>query len=188
MDNDRATEPAPGGEPIPAEDVPPPPAVLAQEASRRGFLNKISLALCGVAGAAVGVPVLSYLVTPLLRPTPEEWFTIGPVDSFQIGQTVLRSIPEVSPVPWAGQVAESAIWVRRTAEQAFTVFAINCTHLGCPVNWRADANLFMCPCHGGVYYSDGTVAGGPPPRPLFQQATRIQNGQLQVRTRPLGIG
>ena len=74
------------------------------------------------------------------------------------------------------------------ADQAFTVLAINCTHLGCPVNWRGDADLFMCPCHGGVYYSDGTVAGGPPPRPLFQHETRLQAGQLQVRTRPLGIG
>ncbi len=113
---------------------------------------------------------------------------MGPVDSFTVGQTVLKAIPDVSPLPWAGQVAESAIWVRRDSDQTFTVFAINCTHLGCPVNWRPDANLFLCPCHGGVYYSDGTVAGGPPPRPLFQHETRIQGGQLQVRTRPLGIG
>jgi menaquinol-cytochrome c reductase iron-sulfur subunit len=175
-------------EAIPAEDVAPPPPVLAEEASRRGFLSLVSLAMAGVAGAAVGVPVIAYIITPLLRPSPQEWFTIGPIDSFPVGQTVLKSIPEVSPVAWAGQVAESAIWVRRTADQAFTVFAINCTHLGCPVNWRGDANLFMCPCHGGVYYSDGTVAGGPPPRPLFQHETRLQAGQLQVRTRPLGIG
>jgi menaquinol-cytochrome c reductase iron-sulfur subunit len=179
---------APQDPALPAADQAPPPEVLAREASRRGFLNRISLALCGVAAAAVGVPVLSYIITPLLRPSPQEWFSMGPVDGFQVGQTVLKSLPDVSPVAWAGQVAESAIWVRRTGDQAFTVFAINCTHLGCPVNWRADANLFMCPCHGGVYYSDGTVAGGPPPRPLFQYETRIQAGQLQVRTRPIGIG
>src|SRR5947199_378340 len=83
-----------------------------------------------VAGAAVGVPVLSYVITPLLRPSPQEWFSIGAIDSFQVGQTVLKSLPDVSPVAWAGQVADSAIWVRRTADQAFTVFAINCTHLG----------------------------------------------------------
>jgi menaquinol-cytochrome c reductase iron-sulfur subunit len=23
-------------------------------------------------------------------------------------------------------------------------FSINCTHLGCPVRWLPDANLFMC--------------------------------------------
>src|SRR3712207_8271662 len=39
-------------------------------------------------------------------------------------------------------------------------FAVNCTHLGCPVRWIQDASLFLCPCHGGVFYSDGRVAGG----------------------------
>jgi menaquinol-cytochrome c reductase iron-sulfur subunit len=39
-----------------------------------------------------------------------------------------------------------------------------------------------------VYYADGTVAGGPPPRPLFQYETRVQNGRLQVLSRPLGLG
>ena len=47
---------------------------------------------------------------------------------------------------------------------------------------------FLCPCHGGVYYSDGNVAGGPPPRGLFQYETRVQSGNLQVLSRPLGIG
>jgi menaquinol-cytochrome c reductase iron-sulfur subunit len=54
------------------------------------------------------------------------------------------------------------------------------------VNWRAGAELFLCPCHGGVYYSDGSVAGGPPPRPLVRYAVRIgDNGRVQVLTRPL---
>jgi len=33
----------------------------------------------------------------------------------------------------------------------FTAFAVNCTHLACPVNWQAQAQLFLCPCHGGVF-------------------------------------
>ena len=37
---------------------------------------------------------------------------------------------------------------------------------------RPDAELFLCPCHGGVYYADGTVAGGPPPQPLFRYGVR----------------
>jgi menaquinol-cytochrome c reductase iron-sulfur subunit len=54
------------------------------------------------------------------------------------------------------------------------------------VNWRAEAKLFLCPCHGGVYYADGTVAGGPPPRPLVKYNIRIiENDRVQVQTRPL---
>jgi len=67
----------------------------------------------------------------------------------------------------------------------FQVFNVNCTHLGCPVNWQAGAKLFLCPCHGGVYYSDGTVAGGPPPRPLFEREWQVSGDRLLVRQQPL---
>src|SRR5260370_30555526 len=111
MKDDRA----PAAEAIPGEDVAPPPSVLAEEASRRGFLSLISLAMAGVAGAAVGGPVLAYIITPLLRPSPQEWFPIGPIDSFPVGHTVLKSISDVSPVAWAGHGAESALLVRPPA-------------------------------------------------------------------------
>jgi menaquinol-cytochrome c reductase iron-sulfur subunit len=55
------------------------------------------------------------------------------------------------------------------------------------VNWLPDANIFECPCHGGVYYADGQVAAGPPPRPLFQHQVRVQNGQVQVLTFPIPV-
>jgi menaquinol-cytochrome c reductase iron-sulfur subunit len=76
--------------------------------------------------------------------------------------------------------------LRRTGDREFTAFGLNCTHLGCPVNWRPGAELFLCPCHGGVYYADGSVAGGPPPRPLVRYSIRIGGGnRVQVLTRPL---
>ena len=65
------------------------------------------------------------------------------------------------------------------------MFDVNCTHLGCPVDWRSDAHLFLCPCHGGVFYADGTVAGGPPPRPLSQREWRVDGGKLTVKTQRL---
>ena len=55
----------------------------------------------------------------------------------------------------------------------FQVFAINCAHLGCPVRWFPESGLFMCPCHGGVYYDDGARASGPPPRGLYR--VRVQD-------------
>jgi menaquinol-cytochrome c reductase iron-sulfur subunit len=39
----------------------------------------------------------------------------------------------------------------------------------------------MCPCHGGVYYSDGNVAAGPPPLPLFRYEVRVANGEVQMK-------
>jgi len=64
---------------------------------------------------------------------------------------------------------------------------LNCTHLGCPVRWVASARLFLCPCHGGVFYDDGSVAGGPPPRALSQYPVRVAGSQVLIQTRALSI-
>jgi quinol---cytochrome c reductase iron-sulfur subunit, bacillus type len=154
--------------------------------SRRKFLNRISLALSGVAAAVVSIPIIAYLLSPLLQPPPEDWRDLGEVENFRVGETVEVAFDEPSSLPWAGQTARTALWLRRTAEREFVAFGLNCTHLGCPVNWRPGAELFLCPCHGGVYYADGSVAGGPPPRPLVRYEVRIiENDRVQVLTRPL---
>ena len=156
------------------------------ELTRRRFLSRVSLALSGLAAAVVGVPIVAYLLSPLLQPPPDEWRDVGPVENFPIGTTVEAAYDDPSPLPWAGQTARTAVWLRRGSETDFTAFGVNCTHLGCPVNWLADADLFMCPCHGGVYYGDGNVAGGPPPRPLTRLAVRVTDDQrVQVLPRPL---
>jgi menaquinol-cytochrome c reductase iron-sulfur subunit len=160
---------------------------MDDKVTRRSLLNRISLGLSGLIGVVLSIPVLSYLFTPLVRPPDQQWLDVDAASTFKVGDTVLKSIPEVSPLPWAGQLSQVGIWVRRDSNDQFTVFEVNCAHLGCPVRWKQEAGLFLCPCHGGVYYKDGTVAGGPPPRPLFQYATRVQNGRLQVLSRGLGI-
>ena len=71
--------------------------------------------------------------------------------------------------------------MRHIDSDRFQVFAINCAHLGCPVRWFPESSLFMCPCHGGVYYEDGTRASGPPPRGLFEYPYKIKNDMLWVR-------
>ena len=154
--------------------------------TRRRLLSRVSLALSGLAAAVVSVPIIAYLLSPLLQPPPEEWRDLGLVDNFRVGETVEVAYDELSSLPWAGQTARTAVWLRRTGERDFTAFGLNCTHLGCPVNWRPGAELFLCPCHGGVYYADGSVAGGPPPRPLVRYGVRIAGAnRVQVLTKPL---
>jgi menaquinol-cytochrome c reductase iron-sulfur subunit len=157
-----------------------------EEESRRRFLNRLCLGLGGAAAAVVGVPIVGYLLSPLIKSEKSAWRDVGAVDSFEVGETVEVTFDEPSPLPWAGQAAKTAAWLRRT-EGGFTAFAVNCTHLGCPVNWIPDANLFLCPCHGGVFYADGKVAGGPPQRPLWTQQVRVQNGRVEILTRPLQV-
>jgi menaquinol-cytochrome c reductase iron-sulfur subunit len=154
--------------------------------SRRRFLSRISLALSGLAAAVVSVPIIAYLLSPLLEPAPNDWTDVGVLDSFHVGETVEVAYDDPSPLPWAGQTARTALWLRRISNTDFAAFSVNCTHLGCPVNWRPSAQLFLCPCHGGVYYADGSVAGGPPPKPLATLSVRItSDNRVQVLRRPL---
>lgn len=159
------------------------------DVSRRQLLARLSIGLTALAGAIAGIPMLAYLLSPLLNPVTNVWRTLGHAEDFPPMQTVEVSYEDPSPLPWAGLTAKSAVWVRRNSQRVddFTVFAVNCTHLGCPVNWIPDGKIFLCPCHGGVFNADGTVAGGPPPRPLFQYQTRVLNGDLQILTQPLPV-
>ena len=91
--------------------------------------------------------------------------------------------------PWDGMAAHTGVYVRyegegrgRRAKDQFLVLAVNCAHLGCPVSWFPQSGLFMCPCHGGVYYANGERASGPPPRGLFHCVWRVRDGgQLEIQ-------
>ena len=159
----------------------------SEDESRRNFMMNVSLGLGGLAAAAVAVPVVAALMAPITEAKPEEWRNVGTPDDFPPGTTKLVKFENANPEAWAGRTAHTAAWVRRDIDGKFTVYSVNCTHLGCPVRWETDAELFMCPCHGGVYYKDGTVAAGPPPEPLPRYAARIENGQVQVSTAPIPI-
>lgn len=159
--------------------------VSSEELTRRKFLNRISVGI-GIFGAAVvGLPVLSFLLEPGFQKNPKVWRKVGKVDDFKIGTTVEVRMEDASPLPWAGKVGETAAWLQRRGEDEFVAFSVNCQHLGCPVRWVAGAKLFMCPCHGGVYYENGEVAGGPPPRGLQQYPVRIAQGIVEIQPGPI---
>lgn len=155
--------------------------------TRQKFFVKLSLALAGLSAAVASIPVISALVAPLIQQPKQMWRTVGKLNDFKDGTTTLVTFQNADPKPYAGVTAQSAAWLRRNDASNFIAFAANCTHLGCPVRWEADAQLFMCPCHGGVYYKDGTVAGGPPPKPLTKYEVRILKDEVQIKTSPLHI-
>lgn len=159
----------------------------AAELTRRRFFARLTITIGGVIGGLVGVPVLGFVLAPLVRPAKPVWRQIGAVDSFVVGQTVKVDFSDPSPLPWSGITAKTAAWLRRVSDDEFIAFSINCRHLGCPVRWVEGAKLFMCPCHGGAYYEDGSVAAGPPPEPLARYTVRVVNGQVEIQTSPIPL-
>ena len=161
------------------------PTKHSPEINRRRFLVRLSITLSSIGAALIALPSFAFLLG--LRKSPQIWRTVGSLDDFKIGSTVNVAFEDPSPLPWAGVTAQTAAWLRRTAEQEFVAFSVDCTHLGCPVRWLADADLFMCPCHGGVFYSNGEVASGPPPRPLTRYPVRVADGRVEILASPLPI-
>jgi menaquinol-cytochrome c reductase iron-sulfur subunit len=153
------------------------------EISRRDVLVKIGLLLNGVAALVLATPVIGYLLSPILRGEHgqyKRWISLGHLDEFPEGQTRLAQYVNPISNPWDGDTDKIPCWVRRIAGEQFQVFAINCAHLGCPVRWFAQSGLFMCPCHGGVYYQDGSRASGPPERGLFEYRYKVEGGELKI--------
>lgn len=150
--------------------------------SRRVFLFKLSLLLNGAVGAILAVPILGYLLGPALKKnsTEDSWINLGPLGDFPEGETRLVNFRNPVTTPWDGQTGDIPCWVRRVSGDNFQVFAINCAHLGCPVRWFAQSRLFLCPCHGGAYYEDGSRASGPPERGLFVYPFKIDAGSLMI--------
>jgi Rieske Fe-S protein len=151
--------------------------------SRRGMLMKLGILFNGVIGLILGVPMLRYILSPVIRerrPGYESWLSLGPLADFPPGKTRLATYRYPIANPSDGETANIPCWVRDLDGEKFQVFAINCAHLGCPVRWFPQSGLFMCPCHGGAYYSDGSRASGPPERGLFEYRYRVEQGELLI--------
>jgi menaquinol-cytochrome c reductase iron-sulfur subunit len=150
--------------------------------SRRVFLFKLSLLLNGAVGAILAVPIFGYLLGPALKKssTEESWIKLGALGEFPEGETRLVNFRNPVTTPWDGQTGDIPCWVRHISGNDFQVFAINCAHLGCPVRWFAQSRLYLCPCHGGAYYEDGSRASGPPERGLFEYEHKIVAGSLMI--------
>jgi cytochrome b6-f complex iron-sulfur subunit len=150
-------------EALPQEQEDEDPGML----DRRKFLRltgNVSL-LLGLGGlSAVGLDYLSPNV--LLEPAAE--VNVGPPDHFAPGSVTL--------------LAEHKVFVVRSAEGTFHALSMVCTHLGCLTGYRTGANRIVCPCHGSQFNpADGSVVGGPAPRPLPNlKMTLSSRGELWV--------
>jgi Rieske Fe-S protein len=152
--------------------------------NRRQLLVRLGLVFNGIVGALIGLPMLRFLLSPVVRGRGgryESWVSLGAVDQYPAGETRLATYRNPVVTPADAQTANVACWVRRIDGEQFQVFAVNCAHLGCPVRWFPQSGLFMCPCHGGAYYADGARASGPPERGLFEHSYRVRGGTLLIQ-------
>jgi menaquinol-cytochrome c reductase iron-sulfur subunit len=152
--------------------------------SRRGFFVKLGVLFNGLAALVLAVPLARYLFSSITQGRANgylSWVPLGSLNDFPEGETRLATFRNPYVMPTDGKTVDTACWVRRIAGDQLQVFAINCMHLGCPVRWFPQSGLFMCPCHGGVYYRDGSRASGPPERGLAEYPYKVENGLITIQ-------
>jgi cytochrome b6-f complex iron-sulfur subunit len=139
--------------------------VVRSETSRRDFLNDVAAGALGIAGLGAMVVTYRYL-------SPNALFE--PPTTFRAGN------PDLYPVNSVTYDQEQEVYIVRTEGGFYAVSAV-CTHLGCITQWKPDAKIIACPCHGSKFKSDGTVIVGPAPRALPHFAiTLTPDGELLV--------
>jgi cytochrome b6-f complex iron-sulfur subunit len=138
---------------------------------RREFTNLLGL---GLLASSLPVTIAACQSAPSSSTSPEdgEFVAIGTVAALDTEGVLANS-----------DLQGNNLAVIRDPNAPESVIAVSavCTHSGCTVPWNAEQGVFACPCHGGRFNPDGTVAGGPPPRPLTTFEAKIDGDQVLVR-------
>ena len=88
--------------------------------------------------------------------------------------------PDLYPVNSVTYIPEQEVYIVRSQQGLWALSAI-CTHLGCITQWKPEANMIACPCHGSKFKRSGVKIAGPAPRPLPHfSLTLTADGELLV--------
>lgn len=165
------------------------PIVPENEAvSRRKVLAAAIGVLSALIAAVLGVPSVVSLLGRSSRPKSGRWMKVADVSSLPLGRPVSLRYQEMTERAYVRTQEMRDVWAVRTSAAEVTVFSPICPHLGCRYNWNAEANEFMCPCHGSVFSLEGRVLAGPSPRPLDTLPVKVEAGGLYVQWEIFQVG
>ncbi len=149
--------------------------------SRRDFVKATTAVLGTIMGVALGLPFVDYLIAPALKEQKADaWIPLGKLADFKPGEPTLVNFTRSKVNGWEKTVTSYGVFVVRKSDAEAAVISNVCTHLSCRVNWNAEQQEYICPCHDGRFGPDGSVRSGPPPRPLDFYQTRVEDGTLSI--------
>lgn len=180
------------------------------EISRRTFMAGAVVAMSGVIGVGLAIPILGGLV-PTGSQTSGSWSPLNKAELTELEKATASPVKLTFAMTTKDaylpqQSFEDYVWGIRVdparfrkarpdifnglgdkadvpydvVNMNFVIFSPLCPHLGCRYNWDAGAGRFICPCHGSQYNLDGAHLAGPAPRGLDPLPLREQRGLAQI--------
>jgi len=152
-----------------------------ENVSRRNFMKMAISAIGGLIGAGFGIPAIAYIIGPALKSEQANWIRIGSLSTIELGTPMLFKPKVTRQNGWMVEEEEVGVYVLTEDGRNYHAMSNICTHLGCRIRWIAEREKFFCPCHNGVFDKHGYVVSGPPPRPLDEFETKIEDGYLYIQ-------
>jgi Rieske Fe-S protein len=149
------------------------------ELERRQFfvrcIQLIHAAMAGTLALVAGRAV----VAPALARRQTMWLHAGSVASLDDATPTAVTLRIARP-DGAGEMVDRKVVYLVRSSSGVQAFDSTCTHLGCRTRFNAQTKQIECPCHGGIYNTNGEVIGGPPPKPLARLSARVDGDRVLV--------
>ena len=123
----------------------------SSQSSRREFMKMVTLLVGGVIGTVLGLPLISYLLSPGLKMQNEdEWTSLGALEDYPIDTPRPSTYTRTRVNRWERTATYYGAYVSRKSGNELAVFSDVCTHLGCRVSWRSDIQHMSAPATMGT--------------------------------------
>jgi len=152
-----------------------------KDISRRDAMRVAISLIGGLIGTALGLPAIAFLIGPALKKDEANWIRVSSLSTIEVGTPTLFKPRVIRQNGWIEDEQEVGIYVLTEDGRNYHALSNICTHLGCRVRWVAEREQFFSPCHNGVFDKHGYVVSGPPPRPLDEFETKIEDGNLYIQ-------
>jgi menaquinol-cytochrome c reductase iron-sulfur subunit len=185
-------------------------AAAPEEISRRKFMANATIAIGGVIGLGLAIPIVGALI-PDVGSGGASWTPLDAAGWKQLQTATDKAIKidinlKSKDAYLPEQSAPQSVWGIKVKDPAkfkadrpdlfgpagkdslpysivnlgFVIFSPICPHLGCFYGYDSDANKFHCPCHGSQFDGEGKHIAGPAARGLDPLPLREQSGVAQV--------
>ena len=145
--------------------------------SRREFIKIGSTSVAGLVAAQ------SLTAVPAVDAAPPRYpvVAVAPLKDIAAGASIVFAYPDAASPAVLLRLSEPAA-NGVGAQRDIVAYSTLCTHKGCPVSFKPERKLLICPCHWSTFdpAKAGTLVIGQASQHLPQIELRVTNGVVEA--------